>query len=384
MEQETKKTDVTKDQEFFNQILGKKEEKVEEKVEEKKEVVTEEKKEEKAAVQTDYNSIIAEKFGYNSLDDLLNSDAPERLKKYEEATSSLERYKQENEELISEFGTVNNPFANEYVAKLNHLLVKNPELSFEAATKILSNTEMSALDKIILAEKIKYPELSEAHIKRDLEKQFGVDDFSELQSSDIDDKTKLDIERLAIKAKKDLEKYGIVDYKADDKFIPEKVKERINQRIESQKVNEQEVERIWTPAVQHLEQNFKELDIPIMSEDNKVASYTKIVLTEAERKMYANYAMQVAKANNITKIDEQTQRFIEDAIVSSVIKNKLPFIIKVVADKAANMEFQRYVKERDGIKDDKADKSDKTKTSKDILDIIDRQIQRKSFRDVQD
>ena len=92
MEQETKKTDVTKDQEFFNQILGKKEEKVEEKVEEKKEVVTEEKKEEKAAVQTDYNSIIAEKFGYNSLDDLLNSDAPERLKKYEEATSSLERY----------------------------------------------------------------------------------------------------------------------------------------------------------------------------------------------------------------------------------------------------------------------------------------------------
>ena len=49
------------------------------------------------------------------------------------------------------------------------------------------------------------------------------------------------------------------EYTPDDKFIPEKVRERINQKLESQKVNELEIERVWTPAAQHLEDNFNTL-----------------------------------------------------------------------------------------------------------------------------
>ena len=329
-----------------------------------------------------YNTAILEKFGYNTIEDLLNSDAPDKLKRYVELETEISKFRTENEELINEFSTVNSPYANEYTAKLDYMLKKYPELNVEAANRLLlSNvSSMTALDKIVMVEKIKNPELSDSEIKRSIEIMFKVDDFDDLHADDLDSKTKMDIGIYVKKAQRELEKY-VVDYKPDDKFIPEKVKERINQKLESQKVNELEIERVWTPAAQHLETNFKELEVMLPNADGKYESYTKYVLSDTDRKEAASLALQLAKIHNLKEMNEQTVKTINEAIyMNTFYKNRFN-ILKVVADKARNDEFNRYRKERDGIKDEgKREVSDKGTGKKGLLDIINEKAPPTVFR----
>ena len=329
-----------------------------------------------------YNTVVLEKFGYNTIDDLLNSDAPEKIKKYAEIEAELSRYKAENEELINEFSTVSSPYVNEHTAKLDNMLRKYPELTTEMANKLLdyNPSNMTALEKIFMVEKLNNPDLTDAQIKRSLERTFDVDKFDDLKDPDIDEKTKLDISIFEKKAERKLAEYKF-EYTPDDKFIPEKVRERINQKLESQKVNELEIERVWTPAAQHLEDNFKELEVMLPNADGKYESYTKYVLSDADRKEAALLTLQLAKIHNLKEMNEQTVKTINEAIyMNTFYKNRFN-ILKVVADKARNDEFNRYRKERDGIKDEgKRDVSDKGTGKKGLLDIINEKAPSTVFR----
>ena len=334
----------------------------------------------KVETENPYNKIIMEKFGYNTIEDLINSDAHEKVKRFSDIEAELNRYKAENEELVNEFGTVSNPYVNEHTAKLDNMLRKYPELSVEMASRLLNLnvSNMTALDKIVMAEKLNNPDMNDAQIRRSLERSFNVDNFDDLKDPELDDKIKLDISIFEKKAERKLSEYNF-EYKPDDKYIPEKVRERINQRLESQKVNETEIERVWLPASQHLEANFKELDVMLPNSDGKYESYTKYVLSESDRKEAAQLAVQLAKAHGLKEINESTVKVINEAIyMNTFFKNRFN-IMKTVADKARNDEFSRYTKERDGIKDTKTEVSDKGTGSKSLIDIINKAAPNKPF-----
>lgn len=325
---------------------------------------------------TNYDAVMAEKLGYNTVQDFLNSDAIEKVKTFDNINSEYNRLKQENQELLSEFSTVDNPFAHESVLKLNMLLKSNPDMNPNVAMKLISAdfNSMDNIQKIMLAEQISNPDFTEKEIKRSLVKKFGVDSFDDLHSSDLADDIADDISIEGKRALKVLSKFNIQDIKAESKYVPDKIQEKINQRIEAQKVNIQEIERQWMKPVQEIETSFREFNIPISKTENGQKTsdvYTKLVLTDGERKQAANLALEIAKANNFKTYDQTTQKFVSEAIYNAVLMNKLPEIIKLAVDKATNAEFQRLKAERDGVPpSQKKDVSDKGNPKVDMVTHI--------------
>ena len=309
----------------------------------------------------DYNKLVLDKFGYNSIDDLINSDAGDKLKQFEQLSKDLGLSKKENEELLGEFSNKKTPFANDHVLKLNYLLEKNPDMSPVIASRLISGdlSNMSDLDKIFLVEQIKNPDLTDRHIRRSLEKEFGVESYNELFDAELDEDIKLDIETKSSKAKRELSKFDVSDIKADDTYIPENIQERITQKIEASKLDIEGIERTWTPSIQYMEENFKEIDIPSIDRPTKEIKkdYVKYVLNEQDRHSLAKIAMDYVKKNNIKEITTDSQNKINREVFKELLLLKLPNIIQTAVDKATSDEFARYKQNRDGVpnKDQKPD-----------------------------
>ena len=322
-----------------------------------------------------HNTRIQELFGYNTIDDLLNSDIAEKVKKYDELTTQIQQLQAENEEIYSSASEINNPFANENLFKLNHLLKENPNLDIVSASKLLNAdyNSMSAIDKIKLSMQVADPDMSDRLIERQLKQKFGVESLSDLNDSDIDADLRDDIDIAARKAVKELQKYQISsDLKYDEKFVPEKIKEKISQRNTQSEASEQEIERVWQPLVSSLETNFKEIPLPIYDKkQDKSIEYSKFVLDEKERKHYADYAMKLAKEYKAKEITPEIQQALNYAIYADFLTKNLPRIIQTVADKAANDEYARLKAFRDGVPTNKNnDKPDRGSQNRGGIEVL--------------
>lgn len=342
---------------------------------------------------TDYNKLVQERTGYNSVEDLLNGDAPDKIKNFDALKNDYEQLKLENEELLKEASSLNNPFAREDSFYLNHLLSENPDLDIVSASKLLNiKTEnLSSIEKIKLAMQIENPEFSDKHIERNLVKKFDVDSFADLNSSDLDDDIKLDIDIAAKKALKSLDKFKIPsDLKYDGTFIPEKIKERVNKIQAEAETSEQEIERTWLPVSDQIKNTFKELTVPVFDKKGNVVqnAYTKFVLSDSDRQAVASEFMNIMKQSKVKEMTPELKQFMDKHIFMQAYMRKLPQINALIVEKATNDEFARVKAMRDGVGDQnkKKEVSDKgasvVNSPQKLLEGIGNAARRTHWRDV--
>ena len=321
----------------------------------------------------------ARDLGYNSFEDLSNSEASDKIRNFDDIKKNYDTLKQEYDLFLQEVQKTNsNPFAHDIVFKLNHLLKENPDLNPNVATQLLTTdlSSMSTIDKIMLSEKLENPDLSESLLKRKVVKSLGVDRFNDLHDSDLDEGVKMDMQLLESKANKLLSKYKLSDdIKLDESQVnlPDVIKSKLEELQNNSKVDVESIEREWTPVKTHLETNYKEIPLWVDGKDGKPEAYSKLVLNETERKDVANYVMEYVKANNIKQLTDENAPMINNLTYSYVTQKYQSKINKILVDKAKQDEFQRLRNEKDGIRENinprTNDKSGKGK-SKDLMSIF--------------
>lgn len=303
---------------------------------------------------TDYNKSILDKFGYNSIDDLLNSNAPDKIKQYDDLVAKIQALELENAEFMTEASNISNPFINEDSFKLNYLLKENPNLDIVIASKLLKSdiVNMSNIDKIKLAMQIENPDYSDSYIDRELRKKFDVDNISDLYSNELDADLKLDIDIEAKKALKVFDKYKVPsDIKYESTFTTDKIKEKATQKQELLKLDADAIDKAWMPIVADMENNFKEAPLPIFdSKNNKIVNdYVKFVLSDTERKNIANDMMNIARQFNIKEITPEIEQTVKLEVWKNVLVRNIAKIIQTASDRGASDEFARIKALRDGV-----------------------------------
>ena len=302
---------------------------------------------------TDYNKLVAEKFGYSSVDDLINSEASDKLKKYDEVIGRLQLLEAENAEFLSEASNLGNPFVNENVLKLNALMKDNPNLDVVTASKLLT-TDMSSLsniDKIKLAIQVENPDYTDRHIEREIQRKFGVENISELYDSELDANIKLDMDIEAKKALKVLDKFKVAsDLKYESTLVPEKIKEKVTARQQAMQQNVEAVEKAWLPIVADIEANFKEAPLPTWDSklNQAVNDFIKFVIPESERKQAAQDALNIAKQFNLKEVTPEIEQTVKVEVWKNLLMRNIARIIQTTYDKGVSAEFARLKAIRDG------------------------------------
>lgn len=323
-----------------------------------------------------YDDIFRDKLGYNSIDEFIKSDSIDKVKNYDTLIERIKNLEIENNEIINEASSLNNPFANEQIFKLNHLLTENPNIDISIASKLLSSdlNSMSALDKIKLAMQVENPEFTDRHINKKLKNMFGVEDVAELYDAELSEDIRLDLDIHAKEAVKTLDRFKISgDMKYEEKFIPEKIRAKISENKKAIEVSAEEVDMAWTPAVTHLKNTLNEIPIPIFdSKENKtIDGNTKYVLSENDKEFVAKFIMNEVQTKKIKEITPEIIDTLNVLIWEKLIARNIHKITQTVADKARSEEFRRLKAERDGVDTQKIkDKSDKDNVVKNGIDIV--------------
>lgn len=323
-----------------------------------------------------YDDVIREKLGYNSVDDFLKSDSISKIKEFDTLTERIKQLELENEEIITEASSLNNPFANEQLFKLNHLLKENPNLDIATASRLLSSDikSMDNIEKIKLSIQLENPEFTDRHINRKLKSMFGVEDVADLYDAEIDGDIKLDIDIAAKDAAKRLEKFSVpADLKYEATFVPDKIKEKVSEKQKTVEVSSEEIERIWSPVVAEIESKLNELPIPSFdSKENKtIEGYTKYVLSKEDKKFAADYTSNIVQQNKIKEVTPEITNAINYEIWKELIARNLHRISQTVADKARSDEFARLKALRDGVDTNRPkDKSDKGAVNRNGIEVL--------------
>lgn len=323
-----------------------------------------------------YDELFRDKLGYNSVDEFIKSDSIDKIKNYDSLIERIKILELENDEILNEASSLNNPFANEQILKLNHLLAENPNLDISIASKLLSTdlNSMSALDKIKLAMQVENPDFTDRHINKKLKNMFGVEDVADLYDADLSEDIRLDLDIHAKEAIKILDKYKVSgELKYDGKFIPEKIRAKISEKQKISEVSVEEIDMAWTPAVNHLKNTLNEIPIPMFDtkENKTIEGNTKYVLSENDKDFVAKFIMNEVQSKKIKEITPEVIDTLNVLIWEKLIARNIHKITQTVADKARSEEFRRLKAERDGVDTQKVkDKSDKDNVVKNGIDIV--------------
>lgn len=302
----------------------------------------------------DINDKVKSLLGYDSVSDLLKSETIAKLKEYDALVKERESLKKENEALYVEFGRVNNPFVNKDVYRLNKVLSENEGMSADVALKLITmGDNMDDVQKVILAEKIENPDLSDRQIDRVIAKRFGVEDVNDLY--DLDDDDKLDLQISAKKASRTLKNKIGDDIDMPERLLPEEVQKKIDEKIKAKEESVAKLEETWSPVASYLEDNFKEMPIPLFDSKSKESvEYSKYVLTDDDRKRASELLMTFAKSFGISELNKDTIQAANTYVYQSLLAEKLPRLVQIAVDKTKTETIEEIQRERDNPPADKA------------------------------
>lgn len=308
---------------------------------------------------------VAKDLGYENAEAFFNSEALDKIKKFDEISKEYEKTKSENEELYNAYEEVGNPFVNDKVYKVNKLLSENEDMTIEVASNLVDGnvSEMSDLDVLKLKEKVENPDLTNRLINKSLERKYDIEDWDDIDE-DASDYINID----AKKARKSLKKY--TDIEVPEKIIPENIQEKIKSKEDTAQKSIEEIEKEWEKPLSQFDDAFKQVPIPIPKKDKEgkmsAEVYSNYVLNSDDKAEMRKRVDNIIKQNKLSLTDENL-KLINEKVIRDITFERLPKIISIAVDKAVNDYKQSASDRKYNPSKPKGKKVDKTKKGKKSL-----------------
>lgn len=234
-----------------------------------------------------------------------------------------------------------NPFANEKIFKINHLVKTGVDDTLASRIVSADLDSMNPIDRLVLHEVMKNPKYaSKEHlIRADLEDTYGTLDSSDPDLSD-EDKRKIELNKFRLERDAD-------DAAAEIKKMRDGIEvPRVD--IEAMKVErdkqQADLRAGWTTVVSEFLKSRTAIPLPTLGADGKeVKAFMDFTLTDDLKKDYDKQLVDFAVNNNVPLTEEGFAQ-IAGVFDSQFVLNNLPRLIHSAVTKAKEMSTEEWRK----------------------------------------